>query len=59
MNSDQLLAHFSRISDASDAIPRLRSFILNLAIRGKLVEQDPNDEPLVNYLSAFRLKSCA
>lgn len=45
MNPAQLLAHFDRISDAPDAIPRLRRFILDLAVRGKLVEQDPRDEP--------------
>jgi len=49
MNPAQLLAHFDRISEAPDAIPRLRRFILDLAVRGKLVEQDPKDEP------AFRL----
>jgi type I restriction enzyme, S subunit len=45
MNPAQLLAHFDRICDAPDAVPRLRRFILDLAVRGKLVEQDPNDEP--------------
>jgi type I restriction enzyme S subunit len=54
MNSDQLLAHFSRITDAPDAIPRLRGFILNLAIRGKLIEQDPDDEPASELLNRIR-----
>src|ERR687891_138679 len=44
MNAAQVLDHFERICDAPDAIPRLRRFILDLAVRGKLVEQDPNDE---------------
>ena len=44
MNADRLLAQYEKISDAPDAIPRLRRFILDLAVRGKLVEQDPNDE---------------
>jgi hypothetical protein len=44
MNAEQLLKHFDRISDAPDAIPRLRQFILELAVRGKLVEQDVRDE---------------
>src|SRR5262245_17194428 len=44
MNAIRLLQHFDRISEAPDAIPRLRQFILDLAVRGKLVEQDPNDE---------------
>ncbi|HWF59689.1 MAG TPA: hypothetical protein VN666_05190 [Nitrospira sp.] len=50
MNPAQLLAHFDRISDAPDAIPRLRRFILDLAVRGKLVEQDPGDEPASELL---------
>ena len=41
MNPDQLLAHYEQIADASDAILRLRRFILDLAVRGNLVEQDP------------------
>ena len=45
MNADRLLAHYERIADAPDAVPRLRRFVLDLAVRGKLVEQDPNDEP--------------
>ena len=52
MNAKQLLTHFDRIADAPDAIPRLRRFILDLAVRGKLVEQDPEDEPAWEYLEA-------
>ena len=43
MNAERLLAQFERISEAPDAIARLRRFILDLAVRGKLVEQDPED----------------
>ena len=50
MNADQLLAHYERIADAPDAIMRLRRFILDLAVRGKLVEQNPNDEPASELL---------
>jgi type I restriction enzyme, S subunit len=45
MNAERLLAHYERIADAPDAIGRLRRFILDLAVRGKLVLQDLNDEP--------------
>ena len=50
MNAERLLAHYERIADAPDAIERLRRFILELAMHGKLVEQDPNDEPAVELL---------
>ena len=50
MNPDRLLAHYEKIADAPDAIPRLRRFILDLAVRGKLVPQDPNDEPASELL---------
>ncbi len=50
MNAEHLLTHFDRIADAPDAVPRLRRFILDLAVRGKLVEQDPNDEPASELL---------
>jgi type I restriction enzyme S subunit len=39
MNAETLLEHFERISDAADAVPRLRRFVLDLAVRGKLVPQ--------------------
>lgn len=44
MSPAQLLVHFDRVSEAPGAVPRLRRFILDLAVRGKLVEQDPNDD---------------
>ncbi|MTW21392.1 restriction endonuclease subunit S [Allochromatium palmeri] len=50
MTPDLLLAQFDRLAEAPDAIPRLRRFILDLAVRGKLVEQDPNDEPAAELL---------
>lgn len=50
MNAAQILGHFDRISEAEDAVPRLRRFILDLAVRGKLVSHDPNDEPASELL---------
>lgn len=54
MNPEQLLAHFDRICDAPDAVQRLRRFVLDLAIRGKLVEQDPRDAPASELLRKIR-----
>ena len=45
MRPERLQWHFERIADATDAVPRLRQFILDLAVRGKLTEQDLADEP--------------
>ncbi len=54
MNAQRLLQHFDRIAEAPDAIPRLRRFILDLAVRGKLVVQDTKDEPASELLKRIR-----
>jgi type I restriction enzyme S subunit len=54
MNAQRLLQHFNRIAEAPDAVPRLRRFILDLAVRGKLVEQDPGDEPAAELLKRIQ-----
>ena len=54
MNPAQLLQHFDRISEAPDAVARLRRFVLDLAVRGKLVEQDPDDEPASELLKRIQ-----
>lgn len=51
MNVERLLAHYEQIADAPDAIARLRRFILDLAVRGKLVPQAPTDEPASELLN--------
>ena len=59
MNAKSLLTHFDRMADAPDAVPRLRRFILDLAVRGRLVPQDPNDEPaseLVKRIAAEKAR---
>jgi len=38
MNAEFLLEHYHRIADAPDAIARLRRFVLDLAVRGKLTD---------------------
>ena len=50
MNTAQLLAHFDRISEAPNAVARLRRLVLDLAVRGKLVPQNPQDEPAPELL---------
>jgi type I restriction enzyme S subunit len=53
MNAKHLLAQYERIADAPDAISRLRRFVLDLAVRGKLAPQDPNDEPASDLLKGI------
>ena len=51
MNVDLLITQFDRIAEAPDAVPRLRRFILDLAVRGRLVKS--------NYKNVdLRLEGC-
>ena len=50
MNADQLLAHYDKVADSPDAVTSLRRFVLDLAVHGKLVEQDPADVPASELL---------
>ena len=59
MSADRLVKYFDRVVDAPDAISRLRTFILELAVRGRLVRQDPNDESislLIKRITAEKLR---
>lgn len=50
MKAERLLALYESVAEAPDAIARLRRFVLDLAVRGKLVLQDPADEPASELL---------
>ena len=52
MSPDTLLRHFEEISEAPDAVPRLRQFGYSLAIRGKLVARNPRADDCVGTLLA-------
>ncbi len=45
-----LSEHLPLLAGAPDGIQKLRGLILELAVRGKLVPQDPNDEPASELL---------
>lgn len=45
MNADRLIALYEQVAEAPNAIASLRRFVLDLAVRGKLVAQDSTDEP--------------
>ncbi len=59
MSIDGLLSNFDRLMQTPEAVRRLRGFILDLAVRGKLVAQDPTDEPaaeLVKRIAAEKVR---
>ena len=49
-----LVRHFDLIAQASGGVARLRELILTLAVQGKLVPQDPSDEPASELLKKIR-----
>ena len=57
MNAERLLSLYERVADAPDAVARLRRLVLDLAVRGKLVEQDPEDEPASELLHKTTVRS--
>jgi type I restriction enzyme S subunit len=46
--------HLPRLTTRPEHIKQLRQTILNLAVRGELVPQDPNDEPASELLKGFK-----
>ena len=56
MNAERLLALYEQVAEAPDAVPRLRRFVLDLAVRGKLVPQEAGDEPASDLLKRISLE---
>lgn len=54
LSSQRLLQLYDRVADAPDAVERLRKFVLDLAVRGKLVEQNDGDEPAKELLTRIK-----
>jgi type I restriction enzyme S subunit len=54
MTPAELIAAFDVLADAPDGVKRLRELVLSLAVRGKLVEQDPAEEPASEATSVKR-----
>ncbi len=51
---DTFFEQFDLLLDASNSINRMRELILQLAVQGKLVPQDPNDEPASELLKKIK-----
>ncbi len=56
MSPEQFLEQFGYLADAPNGIARLRELILQLAVRGKLVEQNSNDEPASVLLKKIKVE---
>lgn len=54
LSPSQLLQHFESLADTPDAVSKLRSLILDLAIRGVLAPQNPLDPPASNLVERAR-----
>ncbi len=54
MNAETFCEHFATFADAPNAIPKLRELIFQLAVQGKVVSQDTNDEPATVLFSKIQ-----
>ena len=59
MSIDFLFADFDRLIQSAESVHRLRRFVLDLAVRGKLVPQDPNNEPALKLLERIAIARTA
>ncbi len=55
MDLSTFFKHFDTLAEAPNGIQRLRELILDMAVRGKLVPQDPEDEPAEKLLKKILL----
>ncbi|MDD2846402.1 MAG: restriction endonuclease subunit S [Rhodoferax sp.] len=55
-NWHRIAAHFDLLLDRPEAVDTLEQTILQLAVRGLLVPQDPQDEPASELLKKIRLE---
>ncbi|MFM0181612.1 restriction endonuclease subunit S [Paraburkholderia aspalathi] len=56
-NWSRIAAHFDLLLDRPEAVGALERTILQLAVRGQLVPQEPNDEPASKILEQLRADS--
>lgn len=56
MNVHTFLDNFATIADAPNGVRRLRDLVLGLAVNGRLIAQDPSDEPVESLLADVRIQ---
>jgi type I restriction enzyme S subunit len=54
MKLETFFEHFDLLAEAPNGVQKLRELILDLAVRGKLVSQDANDEPAAVLLERIK-----
>lgn len=54
MNTETFFQQFELLADAPNGIQKLRELILQLAVQGKLVPQNPDDEPAAVLLERIK-----
>ena len=54
MNPETFFDNFELLADTSNGVQKLRELILQLVVQGKLVPQDPNDEPAAVLLGKIK-----
>ena len=56
MNQETFSENFELLADAPNGVQKLRELILQLAVQGKLVPQDQNNEPASNLLDKIKVR---
>jgi type I restriction enzyme S subunit len=54
MKVETFFQNFELLTDATNAVTKLREVILQLAVKGKLVPQDSSDEPASVLLARIK-----
>src|SRR5690606_3955779 len=54
MKAETFLKNFGHLADAPDGIAALRKMVVQLAMRGRLTSQNPEDEPASVLLARIR-----